>query len=82
VIDRKALKYLLELPEQNPRLIKAKCHALAKDPFPAIPLYRTQAMTGPGPVECGLAGTQAGMDADSRRVASIEFAFMNGLHCS
>jgi len=34
VIDRKALKYLSELPEQSQRLIKAKCHALAEDPFP------------------------------------------------
>lgn len=34
VIDRKALKYLLELPEKSQRLIKEKCHALAEDPFP------------------------------------------------
>jgi len=34
VIDRKALKYLSELPEKSQRLIKEKCHALAKDPFP------------------------------------------------
>ena len=34
VIDRKTLKYLSELPEKSQRLIKEKCHALAKDPFP------------------------------------------------
>ncbi len=34
VIDRKALKYLTELPEKSRRLIKKKCHALAEDPFP------------------------------------------------
>ena len=34
VIDRKALAYLLELPEKSQRLIKEKCHALADDPFP------------------------------------------------
>jgi mRNA interferase RelE/StbE len=34
VIDRKALKYLSELPEKSQRLIKDKCHALAEDPFP------------------------------------------------
>ncbi|TFH47527.1 MAG: hypothetical protein E4G89_07770 [Methanothrix sp.] len=34
VIDRKALKYLPELPEKSQRFIKDKCHALAEDPFP------------------------------------------------
>jgi mRNA interferase RelE/StbE len=34
VIDRKALKFLSELTEQSQRLIKAKCHTLAEDPFP------------------------------------------------
>ncbi len=34
VIDRKALKYLTELPEKSQRLIKEKCHALTEDPFP------------------------------------------------
>ncbi len=34
VIDRKALKYLSELPEKSQRLIKERCHALAEDPFP------------------------------------------------
>jgi len=34
VIDRKALKYLSELPEKSRRLITEKCHALADDPFP------------------------------------------------
>jgi hypothetical protein len=35
VIDRKTLNYLSELPEKSQRLIKEKCHALAKDPFRA-----------------------------------------------
>jgi len=34
VIDRKALEYLLELPEKSQRLIKEKCHALSEDPYP------------------------------------------------
>lgn len=34
VIDKKALKYLQDLPEKSQRLIKEKCHALAEDPFP------------------------------------------------
>ena len=34
VIDRKALKYLSELPDKSQRLIKEKCRALAEDPFP------------------------------------------------
>lgn len=34
VIDKKALKYLSELPEKSQRLVKEKCHALAEDPFP------------------------------------------------
>jgi mRNA-degrading endonuclease RelE of RelBE toxin-antitoxin system len=34
VIDRKALKYLSELPEKSQRLIKERCHALADNPFP------------------------------------------------
>lgn len=34
VIDRKALRYLSELPEKSQRIIKEKCHALAEDPFP------------------------------------------------
>jgi mRNA interferase RelE/StbE len=34
VIDRKALRYLSELPEKSQRLIKEKCHMLAEDPFP------------------------------------------------
>jgi len=34
VIDRKALAYLLELPEKSQRLIKEKCHALADAPLP------------------------------------------------
>ncbi len=34
VIDKKALKYLAELPEKSRRLITEKCHALADDPFP------------------------------------------------
>lgn len=34
VIDRKAFKYLTELPEKSRRLITEKCHALADYPFP------------------------------------------------
>lgn len=34
MIDRKALKYLSELPEKNQRLIKEKCRALSEDPYP------------------------------------------------
>jgi mRNA interferase RelE/StbE len=34
VIDRNVLKFLSELPEKSQQLIKEKCHALAKDPFP------------------------------------------------
>ena len=34
VIDKKALKYLSELPEKSQRLVKEKCHTLAEDPFP------------------------------------------------
>lgn len=34
VIDRKALEYLLELPEKSQRLVKEKCHALSEDPYP------------------------------------------------
>ena len=34
VIDRKALRYLSELPEKSQRLIKEKCHALCEDPYP------------------------------------------------
>lgn len=34
VIDRAVLKYLSELPEKSQRLIKERCHALAKNPFP------------------------------------------------
>ena len=34
VIERKALKYLSELPEKSRRLINEKCHTLADDPFP------------------------------------------------
>jgi mRNA interferase RelE/StbE len=34
LIERKALKYLSELPEKSQRLIKEKCHSLAEDPFP------------------------------------------------
>jgi len=34
VIDRKALKYLSELPEKSQRLVRAKCHGLSEDPFP------------------------------------------------
>lgn len=35
VINRKTLAYLSELPEKSHRLIKARCHALAEDPFPS-----------------------------------------------
>jgi len=35
VINRKTLAYLSMLPEKSRRLIKARCHALAKDPFPS-----------------------------------------------
>ena len=34
VIDRKALKYLSDLPEKSQRIIRDLCHALAEDPFP------------------------------------------------
>jgi mRNA interferase RelE/StbE len=34
LIERKALKYLSELPEKSQRLIKEKCHALSDDPYP------------------------------------------------
>jgi len=34
VIDRKALKYLSDLPEKSQRLIKEKCHAHSEDPYP------------------------------------------------
>ena len=34
VIDRKALKYLSDLPEKSQRIIRELCHALAEDPFP------------------------------------------------
>lgn len=34
IIDRKALKYLSELPEKSQRLIKDRCRALADDPLP------------------------------------------------
>jgi mRNA interferase RelE/StbE len=34
VIDRKAHRYLSELPEKSRRLITEKCRALADDPFP------------------------------------------------
>lgn len=34
VIDRKALRYLSELPEKSQRLIKERCRLLAEDPLP------------------------------------------------
>jgi len=34
VVDKRALKYLSELPEKSQRLIKEKCHALAENPLP------------------------------------------------
>lgn len=34
VIERKALKYLSDLPEKSRRLVTEKCRALADDPFP------------------------------------------------
>lgn len=36
MIDRKALKYLSELPEKSQRLIKEKCRALSEDPYPGL----------------------------------------------
>lgn len=34
MIDRKALKYLSDLPEKSQRIIRELCHALAEDLFP------------------------------------------------
>jgi mRNA interferase RelE/StbE len=34
VIEKKALKYLMEMPEKSQRIVKDKCKLLAEDPFP------------------------------------------------
>jgi len=34
LIERRALKYLSELPEKSQRLIKERCRSLSDDPYP------------------------------------------------